>query len=208
MYNEQSKIALEGRIGWSNPIPPNTEITLTLDNDVSFSGRYFNSYHQLVIVENVYLCINNIDISNDDFNEYIAQMRIDCVNEVLNKIFDTNILAKAKSSKLGYSLNFKQDYSDDILNNLSLFDDCIGYCMSVKCLQMFITSTRSNGGERQIAQSYEFLKSELEGFRNNEGVVVANGVNSFFEASISNVIEILFPIKETKKSTLSFIKIW
>ena len=199
MYSEQSKIALFERIGWSNPIQPNTQIVLYAINTQATSGRFNDSFHQLAIVENVYKCINNSKITEADFNSHLYKMQKDCVLEVLNKIFDTNPYAKLKVSNGKKSINYKLDYTQDILDNLSLFDDAIGYAMSVRCLQLFISSTRSNAVERKVAQSYEVLKTELEGVVNQEGVLIAKGANGYYEASIINAINVLFPTEDYVK---------
>lgn len=194
MYNSLSKTALENRIGWGVPVPPNTDIILTTENITSVSGRCFNSFHQLAIVENVWNSIVNININNAQFNEYLSQMRKDCVNEVLNKIFNTNPYANAKFNPNWESPNYKTDYSDVILAKQSIFDDSIGYAMAVRIIQLVISTTRSNNTERKNAEFYQIVKTELEGVVNQDGVLIANGVNGQYNTSILNAISILFPI--------------
>lgn len=224
MYNLESKTALEGRIGWDNPIPPNTDITLTVENTASASGRYFNSFHQLSIVENVFKSVVNLDIDNTAFNAYLLKMRKDCVAEVLNKIFDTNPYANAKLNPNWESPNYKTDYSTVILSKQSLFDDCIGYAMAIKCLQLYLSTTRSSNTERKNAEFYQIVKTELEGVVNKDGVLIATGINGQYNTSILNAISILFPIigkevagsggsggsggKATQKPVLTFKSVW
>ena len=112
MYNELSKIALESRIGWSNPIQPNSEITLTPENVVSVSDRFFNSFHQLAIVENVFYTIPNKDADNEELNEFLLNLKKQVVLQVLNKVFDSNIYARTKSTNDFVSVNYSLDYSE------------------------------------------------------------------------------------------------
>lgn len=208
MYNETSIQLLIDRIGWSNPIQPNSEITLSPENVESASGRFFSSFHQLSIVENVYKCVTNKDIDYQEFNTFLLKMKKDCVLEVLNKIFDTNPLANISVSEDVKSLNYKSDYSSDITNKASLFDDTIGYSMATRCLQLFISSTRSNATETKIGQNYEKLKVELEGVINTEGVLIAKGTIGYYDASIINAIKILFPTETKSKKRLYGRKPW
>lgn len=208
MYDQTSIQLLIDRIGWSNPIQPNSEITLSPENGESVSGRFYDSFHQLSIVENVYKCINNKDIDSDGFNTFLFKMKNDCVLEVLNKIFDTNPLANLSKTEDVKSLNYKSDYTSDIALKTSLFDDAIGYAMTVRCLQLFISSTRSNNTERKIGQSYELLKVELEGVVNTEGVLVAKGAIGYYDASIINAIKILFPTQTKSKKRLYGRSVW
>lgn len=209
MYSQQCKISLKERIGWADVIQPNYDIEMNSDNLLSNSGRYFSSFHNSAIAENVYKTIYNLDISNDDFNDYLAKMKLDCVNEVLDSVFDNNPLANLKENEDRISCNFKEDYSEDILSKLHLFDKAIGYCMANKCLRLFITTIRSNELENKFGQSYELLKSELEGIKNQQGGLIAKGVVHYYEESIKNVIDILFPIQSKfKNAKLKFKTVW
>ncbi len=202
MYDQTSIQLLIDRIGWSNPVQPNTEITLSIENLEGVSGRFFDSFHQLSIVENIYACIANKDVDDASFNDYLYKMKKDSVLEVLNKVFDTNPLANIKKSEGVVSLNYKANYSLDIQSKTSLFDDAIGYAMAIRCLQLFISSSRSNLKERKIGQSYEALKVELEGVVNQEGVLIAKGAIGYYDASIINAIHILFPTETKSKKRI------
>jgi hypothetical protein len=208
VYSQTSIQLLIDRIGWSNPIQPNSVITLSPENGESVSGRFFNSFHHLSIVENVYKCIENKDANEAVVNDFLLKMKKDCVLEVLNKIFDTNPLANNKKTEDLVSLNWKTDYNTDIQSKISLFDDAIGYSMAVRCLQLFISSTRSNATERKLGQSYELLKVELEGVVNQEGVLIAKGALGYYDASIINAIKILFPTETKSKKRLYGRIVW
>lgn len=194
MYSVLARQTLEDRIGWSNPIPPNTNIVLTVGSTLSTSGRFFDSFHKLCIVENIWKSIVNVDIENASFNAELLKLRKETVSEVLNKIFDTNPFAYAKENPNWSNPNYKTDYSDVILEKQSLFDDCIGYAMAVRCLQLILSTTRSNIPERKNAEFYQIVKTELEGVVNENGILIANGINGQYNASIINAINILFPI--------------
>ena len=204
MYNDASILALINRIGWNAPIDEN--ITLSGENSESVSSRNFNSFHQLVTVDNVFNTISNSSTDNKKLNDFLFQMKKDCVYEVLNKIFDINIKANYSNYQSGgkkiASLNYAKDYSDVIIEKQALFDESIGYSMVVRCLQLFLTSNRINEEQRSISMSYELLKGELEGIRNVSGILVAKGANEKLAMAISDAIDVLFQIKETSIKTL------
>jgi len=50
------------------------------------------------------------------------------------------------------------DYSNVIIEKAKLFDDTIGYGIAIKCLELFISSSRSNLIERNAKLSFQALK--------------------------------------------------
>ena len=194
---------LIGRIGWDVTIPPNP-ITVSNGNKASTSGRFFNSFHKLVTAENVNDSVNNLKIAEADLNVELAKMKKDSVLEVLNKLFDTNPRANHQNTEKFYSINYSANGYDSLISQFgTVFDQAIGYSMAVRALQLFITSERSNSAQRKMKQSYDFLKSELEGIKDKDGNILAVGVNALFDIAINDANEILFPTKDQTKPTLT-----
>jgi hypothetical protein len=209
MYNGTSIQLLTDRIGWADAVPP-TSIVVDAGNMTSTSERYFNSFHQLVTVENVLDCVSNLKIEGADLNAYLAKMRKDSVLEVLNKLFNTNELANYERTEDKISLNYNASgYDALIAERQTVFDEAIGYAMAVRALQLLITSERSNSTQRSIKSSYEFLKSELEGIKDAHGNIIAKGVNTLFTTALENAKKVLFPTKtESAKRTLQGKQVW
>jgi len=208
MYNETSIQLLTDRIAWEIPMQPNTEITLSTENVEGVSNRFYSSFHPLAIVENIHQLVVNKDIVNDDFNDFLYKLKKDCALEVLNKVFDNNPYARVASTEEWISLNYKSDYTSEISDKVSLFDDCLGYAMACKCLQLIISSTRSNNTQRKTNDTYNELKIELDGLMNQDGVVVAKGLKGEYALAIANTIQVLFPIKSRFKSKIYGRKPW
>lgn len=193
LYNGTSVDLLIGRIGWSQAVPPTT-LVVDAPNLASSSGLFFNSFHELVTAENVNDCIRNLNIDVANLNVQLAKMKKDSALEVLNKVFDLNVLANYPTSEGVVSTNYDVDgYDDLIASKLGVFDACIGYSMSVKALQLFITSERSNGTQRKMKAAYPYLKAELEGINDTDGNTMSSGANVQFTRSIKDAIEVLFP---------------
>lgn len=184
MYSEQSITTLEGRIGWEKPL--DTEFALTIDGEVlsADSERKVNSFHQLVTIENVYAAVPEIDMEADDFIGFLFSVQKQSVKEVLTSIFDKHP---------SYDVNV--DYSDIITSRPRLFDDAIGYCIAIKMLELFVSSNRNNLSERNAKLSFQSLKLELEGVRNDGGFYVAKGIKYELKSAISNAQKVIFPIK-------------
>ena len=75
-------------------------------------------------------------------------------------------------------------------------------------MQLFLTTSRSNSKERTIQTSYQVLKVELEGVRDENGKVIANGVSQMADLAIANIISILFPIEKKSVAKLFGRKVW
>ena len=106
------------------------------------------------------------------------------MREVLTAIIDQNVLSEEIV-----------DYSSTIINRPRIFDDAIGYSIAIKCLELFVSSSRKNLAERNAKLSYQNLKMELEGVRNESGHLVAKGLIMRKEFAIRQAQKILFPRK-------------
>lgn len=202
MYQETAISELLKQIGWAAPQPPTT-ISLTLGNEVSDSGRSADSFHTLVIVENVASTVRNMNLSNDDLNKYLKKMRTDSVREVLSKVFEQNIRANHPYTNDFVSTGYATEYTAIIIGKVNLFVDAYGLALAIRALQLFLTTNRSNPEERIMGMSYNQLKGEVEGFFNADGHTIALGLKQKYELAIANIIDILFPI--TKKDTPTLI---
>lgn len=182
MYSEEIISALYSRIGFSKILKTDVAFTVTEVNTTSNSGRSVQSFHKLCTIENIYSTISEISLDNDNFNIFLETIRKESVLEAINNIIDMHTLNKDEF-----------DYSDTISKKIKIFDDAIGYTMAVKILELFITSTRSNATERSTALSFQALKLELEGTKNDNGHFIAKGIIAKKELAIKKAQKIIFP---------------
>lgn len=189
MYSELSITSLVGRIGFEKPL--DSEFALTIDAEVllASSGRKVNSFHQLVTIENVYAAVPEIDMEAEDFIGFLSSVKKQSVKEVLTSIFDNHP-----------SYDEKVDYSDFIISRPRLFDDAIGNCIAIKMLELFISSNRNNLSERNAKLSFQSLKLELEGVRNDGGFYVAKGIKYELKSAISKAQKVIFPLNAIVKN--------
>lgn len=194
MYNETSIQALIERIGWYPAIEP-TDIVLTEDNLVSTSGRFFNGFNPIAIVENVKASITNKDADNDTLNEVLADLRKEGVMDVLAKVYNLNVRATAAVTNFVTSLNYAADYSTSILTNQQSFDKAIGLSVVIKTLEMIRTTYRSNGRVNGAKPDATEIQEYFHGAFTERGHVLTKGLYAQYEEAIGDLINVLFPLK-------------
>jgi hypothetical protein len=182
MYSEESISTLIGRIGWGKPLVSDFGLTIAEELLLASSKRKVNSFHQLASVENIYSAVPEVDMEETDFNEFLSTIREQSVREVVTAILDQSHL---------YDETI--DYSNIITSKPRLFDDAIGYCIAIKILELFISSTRINTTERSASMSFQTLKIELEGAKNDNGHFIAKGIVYKKEIAIKKAQRIIFP---------------
>lgn len=189
MYSELSIASLVTRIGWEKPL--DTAFAIEIDEEVlsADSERKVNSFHQLVTVENVYAAVPEIDMEVVSFNDFLSSIRKQSVMEVLTAVFDQHT-----------SYDEVVDYSQIIISRPRLFDDAIGYCIAIKMLELFISSGRKNLADRNAKLSFQSLKLDLEGVRNDGGFYVAKGIKYELKSAITKAQKVIFPLEAIVKN--------
>lgn len=183
MYSQESIDVLVNRIGWSE-LSSDLPFGLSDENKTAESGKTFNWYHSLVLVDAIYAAVPEVNMEDADFNEYLSTIRKQAVTSVLTSILDAHI-----------DYDPTKDYSNILTGRPTLFDDAIGFSVAIKMIELFISTTRSNFQERSAKMSYQTLKIELEGAKNDNGHFVARGIVYKLEQSIKYAQKIIFPSK-------------
>jgi hypothetical protein len=182
MYSEVSLSTLINRIGWERPLNSDFAIVINQNNQAATSGRKVNTFHALATVENIYSAVPDVNMDELKFNEFLSSIVAPSVIEVVTAILDGHHL-----------YDDTIDYSNVIIEKARLFDDAIGYGIAIKCLELFISSSRSNLIERNAKLSFQTLKVELEGARNDNGHFIAKGIVYKKERAIQKAQRIIFP---------------
>lgn len=199
MYNEASIEALVKRIGWAEAVPPTT-IVVSEDNLESTSGRYFNSFNPLVIVENILASITNKDADNDTLNTELSRLRSDGVNDVLLKVYNLNTRATAEVTNFVTSINYAADYSASIVANQQSFDDAIGLSVAIKSLELISTTNRSNARANNPKIDNQEIQAFFHGAFSATGKVISKGLYAQYAEAIGKLIEVLFPVSYPESS--------
>jgi hypothetical protein len=184
MYSQEIIQSLTERIGFGLPVEDGFALNISEAVQNGTSGRFFKSFHSLVTVENIIAGIENNQPTEQEFEAVLNGYRQAVVLEVLNVIMDQS---------LDYIAN---DSYDALINeNVVLFDNAIGYKVAMMVIEMFMTTKRSNIVDRNAKLAVSNLKLELEGYRNDSGVLVAKGLVHKFENAVKLAKNKLFPFK-------------
>ncbi len=126
MTLSEAKDILVDRIGWRNDKTV-TGFAPDATNATTDSGRFFQSEHSAVTLQNIRDCQPLTDIDTDDFNEFLKNLVEQSVIQVLSDVFE-------------------KDFVDDNLFNsrASGFDDLISMRTTIVVAELIMTSTRSN----------------------------------------------------------------
>lgn len=186
MYSEEIIQSLTERIGFGSPQEDSFVLSLNEAIQIGASGRFFKSFHSLVTLENIIAAIEKQNINAEEFEALLNEYRKGAVLDVLSLILD---------SHQDYISN--DSYDAIITQNVSLFDNAIGYKVAIMVIEMFMSTKRSNIVERNAKLSVSNLKLELEGYRNDSGVLVAKGLVHKFENAIKTAQKKIFPFKLT-----------
>ena len=130
MTLSEAKDILVNRIGWRNDNTVKGFVP-SLANVTSDSDYFFQDEHSAITLANIRDCQPIPNISEDDFNDYLNNLKIIVVRKVLSDVFE-------------------RDYINDNLLTLypTSFDDVISLRMVIEVSELLMTSTRSNGIER------------------------------------------------------------
>lgn len=184
MYSELAISTIAERIKWNASLDSAFAVQLSDTNKKGVSGKHFQSFHNLVSIENMYAAVPKIDMESAAFNAFLTDMRLQATLQALNDIMETN-----------ESYDPENDYTNVLISNAALFDNAVGYKVAINVLEMFLSTIRSNLPERNAKLSASNLKLELKGFRNDNGHVVADGLEAFYQLAIDKAGKKLFPLK-------------
>lgn len=184
MYSQEIIQSLTERIGFGLPVEDGFALNISDAVQNGTSGRFFKSFHSLVTVENIIAGIENNQPTEQEFESVLNGYRQAAVLEILNVIMDQHPDYIPKNS-----------YDAIITENVVLFDNAIGYKVAMMVIEMFMTTKRSNIVDRNAKLAVSNLKLELEGYRNDSGVLVAKGLVHKFENAVKLAKNKLFPFK-------------
>ena len=184
MYSGEIIQSLTERIGFGSPQEDSFTLTMSEAIRIGASGRFFKSFHSLVTLENIIEAIEKREPTAEQFEAILNEYRKGAVLEVLSLIMDQHPDYIAKDS-----------YDAVITENNVLFDNAIGYKVAIMIIEMFMSTKRSNIVERNAKLSVSNLKLELEGYRNDSGILVAEGLVHKFQNAIKLAQNKLFPFK-------------
>lgn len=137
MYSQTTIDDLIKRVGWVNPIDSSFPFVLETRNTESTSGRDFQFFHGYVTEKNINAILPNKNETEQEFNQYLYDLRVQSVMEALFLVIDRDV---------NYDATF--NHNSYILGRINLFDEVIGLVHAKKVLSLLANSIRSNRIER------------------------------------------------------------
>lgn len=161
----EAQTLLKNRIGWKQP--PGDDFIVDAENNTSESGLYFQDEHPAITLKNIHNCIEVENASNDKFNEYLKDFRLQAVTKVLSNVFDSTSI-------------------EDLSDKLSAFDTAISQRMAITVLELVTNTTRSNRDERILKQANKWFV-ELNGGSGNKNFPNYIGIRGRYEQEIARL---------------------
>lgn len=169
MSLEETYQLLKNRIGWEDP-PVTGLVTLSADNKLSDSGRYYQEEHSAITLKNIHSVVETVNSDSETFNKHLEALRKQAVKQVIADVFQHSEIWEAK-----------------INDNLSAFDTAISKRMAVVVLELMITSSRSNEVERISGEFANKLFYDLYGKPGNESFNPVIGILERYEGEMNSL---------------------
>ena len=180
MYDASSISSLANSVGFGNTTG---SITVVPPNLVGTSGMVFQSFQSLVTPDNLISTLDKDRVSDKTkFNTELTQIRMDQAKMVLASILDEHP-----------EYDDLLDYSKIILDKLTLLRKAYALSVAKYCLEQMISSKRFNLAERNVRETFSYLKLELEGSRSDNGRRISYGIIDKMRFAISDAQDVIFP---------------
>ena len=141
-----------------------------------------------------YLCIEQIAVPNHDSETLFDVSTYDGLSEDTGLNFDISIF---------------DDYTDFVINNKQLFARAIQLDGQIQCIQLYLSSLRSNLNQSMSAQLYEKIMIELEG-TSSESLIKVKGLKNQLIGEITSIRneiqKIKIGVKKSGKILVSTLK--
>lgn len=156
MTIQEAKQILIGRIGFQGDEP--------------ISGRFYESEHPIISLENIKVSQPEIDITDEDFTLYISNLKSSVCFQVLSDVVIKN----------GVNDNLFDLYP-------SLFDNLLAMQMQIKVYNILLSSTRSSRNEAINKNSLQRIYFDLKGNKGSEKYPIADGIEHKYRSEVRRV---------------------
>jgi hypothetical protein len=167
------------------------------DTDTIYKGDYFFGY---IKGDTTTVTPYKRSYENSEIMSYITHLNIEEIfipNHSNETLFDiSKSYSYDESSGLNPDITVYDDFTDLIIQNRFLFSRAIFLSAVINCLQIYMSSLRSNRNERQADELYKKILLEIEGMKGNEGSISVKGLRPQLLSEISQIKTEIQSIKE------------
>jgi hypothetical protein len=133
------------------------------NSDTTYKGRYYIGYINNDLTVAPYKRDWNSGNVLSQLN-YLFIQPVYVINHTTNVLFDLDdVDGLSESNGLNFDITVYDDYTDFVINNKMLFARAIQLDATINCIQLYLSSLRSNANQAHSAQLYEKIMIELEG---------------------------------------------
>lgn len=167
------------------------------DTDTIYKGDYFLGY---IKGDTTTVVPYKRGYKNSEIMSYITHLNIEEIfvpNHSTETLFDiSKSYSYNESSGLNPDITVFDDFTDLIIQNRFLFARAIFLSAVINCLQIYISSLRSNRNERQAEELYKKILIEIEGTRGGDNIISVKGLRPQLISEISDIKKEITSIKE------------
>lgn len=201
LFNTGKKGALQSKVITIASDNQVEELNWVLDNtSTTYKGDYYIGYVTNGIAVSPFKReLNNANLMSN-FKELCLE-KVFVKNHTSNTLFDLNLVdGLSEDTGLNLDISVYDDYTDFILNNKSLFAKAISLEFTIRCLQMYVSSVRSNSNERKAQELYQKIMIEIEGTKGSDSIISVTGLREQVLGEVSLLKQ------EVKKLKTGFLK--
>lgn len=156
------------------------------NSDDTYKGEYYIGYINNALSVTPYKReFNNANVLTQPTNLCIESVKV--VNHLTTTLFDLNdVDGMSEDCGLNFDISVYEDFTDFALNTKMLFAKAIQLDCVINCVQIYLSSLRSNRNEQLSAELYQKIIVELEG-TNSESMIKVKGLKSQLIGEISSI---------------------
>lgn len=201
LWNTGRKVALQTKVITITSDNQVEELNWVLDNsDTTYKGDYYIGYVANALMVAPY----NREWDNANIMSGFKELSIEKVlvlGHSGTQLFDLDLVdSTALENGLNLDISIYDDYTDFILNNKMLFAKAISLEFTIRCLQMYASTTRSTANQRNSQELYQKIMVEIEGTKGSDSVISIVGLREQVLGEISRLK------LEVKKLKMGFFK--
>jgi len=155
-------------------------------NDV-YKGEYYVGYINTGVLDvSPYKReFNNANVLTDPTGLCIEAVKV--LGQTDNVLFDLkSVDGMSEDSGLNFDISVYEDFTDFALNSKMLFARAIQLDCIISCLQLYLSSIRSNANQTIAAQLYQKVMIELEG-TDSDSPIIVKGLKKQLIGEISSI---------------------
>lgn len=175
-------------------------LDFTIDNSgTTYKGDYYIGYNTDGLTVSPYKReLNRANVMSSFKYLCIEKVFVNGHNALT--LFDlNNVDGLSQDTGLNLDITVYDDYTDFVINNKQLFAKAIQLDCIIQCIQIYMSSLRSNANQSNSNQMYEKIMIDLEG-TSSESLVKVNGLKNQLIGEITTIKD------EIKKLKVGFSK--